>query len=263
MSENSKFQQILELIGSGQADCQLVSLLQSLIFASDYPVTIKKLKEILSDYELEEIEKALIAIFTLHESMGIRLNRMGGGYLFTTAPQSAHWIRKFLGGKSSRLSAASLETLAIIAYMQPATQLQVNDIRGVTSDSSLKLLMDKGLIKTVGRKNEPGRPILYATTREFMTFFGLNSLTELPDLDVEGEDKIPDKEDKAVTLLKDLITSSRIPSSDDDSIDDALGNLTGIHKSVETLELKLMTALGMNQTDETGKDPEENNNGKK
>jgi len=254
MESSDKISLLLETIGAHDVDPDLLVRLQAVIFASEFPVTMRKLKEFFEEYELDQIERALVALFSLHEAMGIQLNRVGGGYLFTTAAACGNVVRAFMGTRSNKLTGAALETLAIVAYMQPCTLTQINEIRGVNSDSSLKLLADRGLVKTVGRKNEPGRPILYGTTREFLTFFNLNSIAELPELKEEDRPEVPEEEG-ALSLLKDLITSSRqAPVAEDPKLTESFDQLDLRHREVEAMELQLMTALGMQMEDASGED---------
>jgi segregation and condensation protein B len=132
---------------------------------------------------LDIIELTLDDLATQCEKRGIRLQRSAGRVQFTTAPEMAELVEKFLGLEtSSHLSRAALEALAIVAFEQPVTRPQIDAIRGVSSDGVLKSLLSKGLIQEVGRAESPGRPILYATTPEFLQNFGLSSLNELPPL---------------------------------------------------------------------------------
>jgi len=119
----------------------------------------------------------------------LRLQRHAGRVQLTTAPEAAELIERFLGLEAtSRLSRAALETLAIIAYQQPVTRPQVDAVRGVNSEGVMKSLLGKGLVQEVGRTEGPGRPILYGTSLEFLQHFGLNSLMELPPLNLPEPD---------------------------------------------------------------------------
>ena len=123
-----------------------------------------------------------------YQDKGIRLQWSGSMVQLTTAPESSAVVERFLGLEvSARLSQAAVEVLAIIAFMQPVTRPQIDQIRGVNSDSSLRTLLSFGLIEEVGRLDTPGRPILYATTPDFLQYFCLNSLGELPPLAEEEE----------------------------------------------------------------------------
>jgi segregation and condensation protein B len=110
------------------------------------------------------------------------LCEVAGGWQFRTNPDNAEWVRKMLASKPVRLSRAALETLAVIAYRQPVTRAEIEDVRGVDSGGVLKLLLDRRLIKIIGKKEEIGRPSLYGTTKDFLEFFGLKDLTNLPTL---------------------------------------------------------------------------------
>ena len=126
---------------------------------------------------------------------GVRLQRVGSRVQLVSAPESASYIERVLGLElHSRLSAAALEALTIVAYQQPVTRHQVEAVRGVNSDSVLRTLVGKGLIEELGRLDTVGRPILYGTTFEFLQFFGLSSLQELPDLELLSEDQPVDIE---------------------------------------------------------------------
>lgn len=136
------------------------------------------------DLTPREIEKALEELEQGYAGRGLRLQRHRGRLQLTTAPEHAPLVEKFLSlDATARLSQAALETLAIIAYQQPVTRPQIDSIRGVNSDGVMKSLLSKGLIEEGGRSEGPGRPILYATTPDFLQHFGLSSLKELPPLD--------------------------------------------------------------------------------
>jgi segregation and condensation protein B len=114
---------------------------------------------------------------------GLLIVEIANGYQMVTNPEYAEWVKKFRSSHmSSRLSIPALETLAIIAYRQPIIRAEIEQIRGVNSDSAIRTLLEKRLIKILGRKEVPGRPFLYGTTREFLQYFGLKDLTELPTL---------------------------------------------------------------------------------
>jgi segregation and condensation protein B len=139
------------------------------------------LKEI--ENHIEKLESRLASETTPH---GLRLQHHHGRVQLTTSPESAADIERFLGLEGTgRLSRAALEALAIIAYQQPVTRPEIDAIRGVSSDGVLKSLLSKGLIQEIGRAERPGRPIIYATTSDFLQHFGLNSLEELPPLSIE------------------------------------------------------------------------------
>ena len=117
-----------------------------------------------------------------YQHRGVHLYYVAGGYQFRSARESADFVKTLVAPKPIRLTRAQLETLAIVAYRQPLTRPEVDDVRGVDSGSSLKMLTDRGLVKILGRKDEPGRPLVYGTTLGFLEFFGLSGLKDLPTL---------------------------------------------------------------------------------
>ncbi len=162
------------------------SLVESLLFVADEPVAVERLAAAIGVKQLA-VEEALQELSGEYEQRGLRLQHKGGRVQIVTAPDAAPYIERFLGLElTSRLSAPSLETLAIVAYQQPVTRAGVEAVRGVNCDSVLRTLVSKGLIEAVGRLPQAGRPIIYGTTFEFLQYFGLQDLAELPPLD-EGE----------------------------------------------------------------------------
>ncbi|MCP2620127.1 SMC-Scp complex subunit ScpB [Candidatus Aminicenantes bacterium AC-334-K16] len=162
---------------------QLKEIIESLIFVSLEPLSLEKIKGLLADFPPEEIEKAVEELLQTYSSnqRGIQIIQAAGGFLFTTKPDYDSYIRKlFEHERKSRLSTAALETLSVIAYHQPVTLAQISSIRGVDSSHAVKTLLEKKLIKISGRKKAPGKPFLYRTTKKFLTYFGLNSLEDLP-----------------------------------------------------------------------------------
>lgn len=162
---------------------QLKAILEVLIFISQEPLTREKMKEVLGEVPDKELEAALNSLLSDYASSGrgIQVVQSGGGYLFTTKPEHDQWVRRLLQiEKKTKLSSAALETLSIIAYHQPITQAEISAIRGVDSTYCLKSLLQKKLIKIVGRKKAPGNPLVYRTSERFLQYFGLNSLDDLP-----------------------------------------------------------------------------------
>lgn len=169
----------------GSADAaspRLQSIVESLLFAADKPLTLKHLGELMEENELARIRAALAAIEVGCASRGFQLHQVAGGFQFRTNPQNAAWVQKLLAQKPVRLSRAQLETLAIAAYRQPITRPEIDEIRGVDSGGTLKTLLDRALVRILGKKEEPGRPLLYGTTKEFLEFFNLRDLKDLPTL---------------------------------------------------------------------------------
>jgi len=165
----------------------LAALLESLLFVADAPASISQLASVLG-VSPAQVEMALAELNGALSERGIRLQRNGARVQLVTAPEAASVVERFLGLESqSRLSPAALETLAIIAYKQPVTRVEIEAIRGVNCDGVLRSLLSKGLIEEVGRLERAGRPVLYGTTFEFMQRFGLSSLSELPPLNQADE----------------------------------------------------------------------------
>jgi segregation and condensation protein B len=156
-------------------------LVESLVFVSDRAVNPQQLGRML------KIKSALAKeladeLITEYEGRGIELVELSGGYQFRSAPSSAHVVREHISQPPVRLTRAQLETLALVAYRQPITRPEIDDVRGVDSGSALRVLLERGLLKMLGRKDEPGRPLLYGTTPFFLDFFGMKALKDLPTL---------------------------------------------------------------------------------
>ena len=167
---------------AGQPDLSLKAKLESLLFVASEPVAIEQLAAVLES-DSEQVEDALQDLVHEYSGRGIRLQRKGQRVQLVTAPGAADVVRLFLGLElSGRLSPAALETLAIIAYRQPVTRVEIELVRGVNSDSVLRTLVQRGLIEELDRLDQPGRPIVYGTTFEFLQQFGLVSLEQLPPL---------------------------------------------------------------------------------
>ena len=159
------------------------TVVESLLFVTDKPVTLDQLHEA-TGIDRPRLQAALEALGGLHREgvSGIVLTEVAGGWQFRTDPDSGEFVRRFLRVKPQRLTRAALETLAIIAYRQPVTRPEIEDVRGVDSGAVVKALLERRLIKILGKKDEVGRPILYGTTREFLEFFALKDLSALPTL---------------------------------------------------------------------------------
>lgn len=167
----------------------LKSAIESLLFVSGEPLTARDLAHHLemSVDVLEEVIKEMMEEFE-DERRGIKLISINDGYQLVTKAENSDFIQKLLKkNKRQSLSQASLESLAIVAYKQPITRVDIDEIRGVKSDSALQKLIDKELIKEVGRLEVVGRPILYGTTEEFLRQFGLEGLNDLPSLDLYAD----------------------------------------------------------------------------
>lgn len=167
-----------------EVDERLVGILESVLFACAEPMTLGRLAEVVAGPSRAELRAALAALMERAERdrRGFRLVEVAGGYQFRTAPEHAEWVRRLFQQRPWRLTRATLETLAIVAYKQPITRAEIEVIRGVDVDSVVASLLARKLVKIVGRKEVIGRPLLYGTTRQFLEVFALRDLAALPGL---------------------------------------------------------------------------------
>ena len=227
---------------------KLQSIIETLIFISGRTVGTSEILEALKGVpdgpqatkkELEEALEELVRDWENREG-GIRLCRIAEGYEFRSAPEMSPWIKQLNKPKPQRLSVPAVETLALIAYRQPMTRADIESIRGVDSGGVLKSLGDRRLIKIVGRKEEAGRPLLYATTTEFLEFFGLKDLSEMPPLkEFEEMVKSQASEESGGGLefsVTDLLSSSSELEMVDEQDREALDQLDASLKSLRQKE---------------------------
>jgi segregation and condensation protein B len=165
-----------------RASAELKAIVEALIFASPDPLTPKALYKLLDTEPREDVEAALTDLKHDYERPGgLQLVEVAGGYQIVTRPDLHEWVRRLFHERATqKLTVQGLETLAVIAYRQPITAVEITEIRGVNASGVLNTLLERHLIKIVGRKQVVGRPFLYATTREFLIRFGLNDLGDLP-----------------------------------------------------------------------------------
>jgi segregation and condensation protein B len=159
----------------------LKGALEALILVSDKPIAAVRLARLTSQ-DIGTVRKALSELAEDYASRGIALDEIAGGYQFRTSTRYAPFVRMLVQQKPTKLSRAQLEALSIIAYRQPVTRPEIDDVRGVDSGSALKTLLERNLIKIIGKKEEAGRPMLYGTTTDFLELFGLKNLRDLPTL---------------------------------------------------------------------------------
>lgn len=179
------------------SELELPAIIEGLLFVASGSVPIGRLAKTLA-LKPKQIESLLYDLQEQLVTRGLNLQWTTDGVQLTTAPEIAHHIEQFLGLDTiTRLSPAALEVMSIVAYMQPVTRPQIDRIRGVNSDGSLRKLLTFSLIEEVGRQDTPGRPILYATTPEFLQQFGLDSLNQLPELPSDDTDE---------TVLSDILS---------------------------------------------------------
>jgi segregation and condensation protein B len=163
----------------------LAAQLETILFVASGAVTVSQVALAL-EMPTAEVEKGLAELEEQYKARGLRIQRHQQYIQLTTAPEAAQVVERFLGMEATaKLSRAGLETLSIVAYEQPVTRPEIDAVRGVNSDGALKSLLSKGLIQEAGRAERPGRPILYVTTPDFLAHFGLNSLKDLPPLNLE------------------------------------------------------------------------------
>lgn len=164
---------------------ELKSIAEALIFVADEPISAKAIADVI-DADRDAVEKAIAALVEEYEARkgALQLREIAGGWQIATRPEHHEDIRTYLKSRpSAKLSLASLETLAVIAYKQPVTVPEILEIRGVQSPSAIKTLLDKRLIVAKGRKETVGRPMMYGTSKDFLIQFGLKDLTELPSIE--------------------------------------------------------------------------------
>ena len=171
------------------ATAEVKAVVEALIFASPEPITPKMLYKLLSDEPKEDVLAAVNALKADYENRpGLQIVEVAGGYQIVTRPELYEWVRRLFHERSTqKLTAQGLETLAVIAYKQPITALEITEIRGVNTTGVLSTLLERHLIKIVGRKNVVGRPFLYSTTKEFLIRFGLKDLNDLPKIEDMAE----------------------------------------------------------------------------
>src|SRR3982751_4268220 len=209
----------------------LKPIVEALIFASPEPIPPKALCKLLDGEPREDVQAALDALKADYEQPGgLQIVEVAGGYQIVTRSDLHEWVRKLFHERTTqKLSVQSLETLAVIAYKQPITAPEIAEIRGVSSSGGvLSTLIERKLIKTVGRKQVVGRPFMYATTREFLERFGLNDLNDLPKVE-EMSDVLGFELPNA--LLEPTVTTTALPF--DGAPDEAVGDAAGAAPAVE------------------------------
>ncbi len=165
----------------------LVRLVEAVLMVADHPLTLREICEVAgADVTPSQVSEAIEVLNQFYENTNrsFRIRNIARGWQLFVLPEFSPWVRKlYMAYRQERLSRAALETLAIIAYKQPITKVEIEQIRGVGCDGVLRSLVEKGLVKIEGRKEVPGRPFLYVTTDQFLNYFGLGSLEDLPKLE--------------------------------------------------------------------------------
>lgn len=168
---------------------QPIDVVEALLFASDIPVEAERIQEVLDLPSAAEARALVLDLQSRYEAEDrtLQIVEAGGGFRMVTRPEVAPWLVRLAKSRTrSRLSRSALETLAIVAYRQPVSRPEIDMVRGVNSEAVLEGLLDRRLIRIAGRKDAPGRPFLYETTREFLVAFGLRDLSELPQVEGDG-----------------------------------------------------------------------------
>lgn len=170
-------------IPAGDHELDLLARIEALLFVASEPASVEQLAQVLHVGE-DAVEEALEALTSRYRERGLRVQRIHRQAQFVTAPEAAEYVQHFLGlDATTRLSSAALEALALVAYRQPVTRAQVEATRGVNCDGVLRTLLSHGLIAPIGRLEQAGRPIVYGTTFQFLQYFGLADLSQLPSLE--------------------------------------------------------------------------------
>lgn len=230
---------------------QLKSVLEAMIFVSEEPLTERSMIEVLQSDGIERVQikeaiEGIKASWNDNADVGMKLVEVAGGYQFRTKTEVAEWVKRLTDSKPMRLSQASLETLAIVAYRQPIIRSEIEHVRGVDCGGVLKTLVERRLVRIVGKRDEPGQPLIYGTTKEFMELFGLNNLKDLPalaDLKELAEKRVveqsEDSEEPTVVIREDDDEPTEIIArleNDEEEDRDALHNLENNLKGLRRLE---------------------------
>lgn len=173
---------------------QLSAIIESMIFSSDAPISLDRLCDLLQEFGRDEIKSALVELLSFHAERGggFQLVEVAGGWQFRTSLDLQDYVLRHVKARTVKFSPSSLETLAIVAYRQPVTRAEVEYLRGVDCGGVLKALLDRKLIRILGKKDIPGRPLIYGTSKEFLEIFGLKDLKGLPTLkEIQALEEVP------------------------------------------------------------------------
>lgn len=219
---------------------EVLAIVEALTFVSKEPVTMKELARMFKGMDKAVIEAQLEQLKTLYsaENRGLQFIEVAGGYQITSRPEHNEWVRELLDPKSpARLSTQALETLAVIAYKQPATLPEIIELRGIKSGGVVKTLLERRLIKIVGRKEVVGRPLLYGTTKEFLLQFGLKDLDDLPKIEDFAEILGEDVDVVGLKRALDTPAPIEVPFLDPDPPDPAQRDLPFDSSAVDAAEI--------------------------
>ena len=227
------------------------NIIETLLFITDRPLSAPKVNQVAEIGDLALTRDIIKEIQTDYANSGraVQVLEVGGGFQMCTKPEYGRWVRKLYNEKmSTRLSPAALETLAIIAYKQPVTRAEIEVIRGVDISGPLEKLLDRGLVKIAGKKEVAGRPLVYATTEQFLRVFGLNHLSELPDIktfaakgpkeiqsDLPFDQVLPPSKDNILPLEEDGISQANIVETEQEQAEE------GTSEQEKTEEIEELT----------------------
>lgn len=218
---------------------KIKSIIESLLFINERPLEIDEICEVV-EVDKRKVKTVLDDLIKDNDKRGgICIVEVAGGYQMCSVPQNEVWVKKMYQQRSKqKLSIASLETLAIIAYKQPATRIEIESIRGVNVDGVIRHLLDLGLIKTGGRKDVVGKPFLYITTRKFLEYFGLNNLKDLPKMEEFASLAATDKVVQEMMGDEGKEASEQAAPAQDDKNEDVSNSVAGREQQCNAEEVK-------------------------
>jgi segregation and condensation protein B len=253
------------------SEARVRTVVETLLFLAERPLGVEEIR-LATGVEAARIEKALDQISGHHRDgiSGIVLHEVAGGWQLRTSPDNSDFARRFLKVKPQRLTRAALETLAIIAYRQPVTRPEIEEIRGVDCGAVVKALLERRLVKILGKKEEPGRPILYGTTKEFLEFFSLKDLASLPtlrefhELSEEHRDiveKQPEAAPEPIAGLVDQLKDDHLRAELEAKRAEADAALDELERAIDEADARSRTAeaalADKKNDDETGSEPQQ------
>jgi segregation and condensation protein B len=234
------------------SEARVRTVVETLLFLTEKPLAVEELR-VATGVEPARLEKALDQLSGHYREgvCGIVLHEVAGGWQLRTSPDNADFARRFLRVKPQRLTRAALETLAIVAYRQPVTRPEIEEIRGVDCGAVVKALLERRLVKILGKKEEPGRPILYGTTREFLEFFALKDLASLPTLREFHElsqehreivEKVPEPEREPIAGIVEALSDEKLRADLEASRAEGDAALEELERAIEVADEKARLA---------------------
>jgi segregation and condensation protein B len=239
-------------------------IIESLLFVADEPLPVDRIKKILIQVETREIREAMAQLTAEYEARGggFYLDEVAGGYQIRTRPQYTDWIKKLIQPKPLRLSKPALETLVIIAYKQPIIRSDIEHLRGVDCGGVIRVLLERKLVRVLGRKEIAGRPLIYATTKRFLEIFDLKNLRDLPTPKEIEELAAATNEGNLAVIVDSTQEFEDYPETSEDSEaigEDAQQNQEDPIQSLETgIPRDTLRAVKVQPTEELPENPDEN-----